>query len=77
MDPRLCRADELVGQVLGHRGKLPAIYSELEIQHFLLRRLLGVKSDSEKSIKVCRFLNSCVSPFLADFQAGEERNLDG
>ena len=52
MDPKLCRADYLVGQVLGLRGKLPDVYVELEIQHFLLRRLLGVKSDSEKSNKV-------------------------
>ncbi|KAM0684197.1 eukaryotic translation initiation factor 2 subunit gamma [Mitosporidium daphniae] len=54
MDPKLCRADYLVGQVLGLRGRLPDVYVELEIQHFLLRRLLGVKSDSEKSNKISK-----------------------
>ncbi|PKI85690.1 eukaryotic translation initiation factor 2 subunit gamma [Malassezia vespertilionis] len=52
VDPTLCRADRLVGQVLGEVGKLPAIYTELEINYFLLRRLLGVKSDDKKQTKV-------------------------
>ncbi|ORZ29164.1 initiation factor eIF2 gamma, C terminal-domain-containing protein [Catenaria anguillulae PL171] len=42
IDPTLCRADRLVGQVLG----------SLEINYFLLRRLLGVKSDDKKQTKV-------------------------
>ena len=46
------QADRLVGQVLGNVGKLPAIYTELEINYFLLRRLLGVKSDDKKQTKV-------------------------
>lgn len=52
IDPTLCRADRLVGQVLGSVGKLPSIYTELEIQFFLLRRLLGVKSDDRTQTKV-------------------------
>eukprot|EP01059_Diplonema_ambulator_P017416 TRINITY_DN29428_c0_g1_i1.p1 TRINITY_DN29428_c0_g1~~TRINITY_DN29428_c0_g1_i1.p1 ORF type:complete len:469 (+),score=137.57 TRINITY_DN29428_c0_g1_i1:64-1470(+) len=52
IDPTLTRADRLVGQVLGEPGKLPEIYSELEISFFLLRRLLGVKTDGDKSGKV-------------------------
>lgn len=52
VDPTLCRADRLVGQVLGSVGKLPAIYTELEINYFLLRRLLGVKTDDKKQAKV-------------------------
>ncbi|KZO91766.1 hypothetical protein CALVIDRAFT_488612 [Calocera viscosa TUFC12733] len=52
IDPTLCRADRLVGQVLGAVGKLPSIYTELEISLFLLRRLLGVKSDDKKQTKV-------------------------
>lgn len=47
IDPTICRADRLVGQVLGAVGKLPAIYTELEITFFLLRRLLGVKTTEE------------------------------
>jgi len=52
VDPTLCRADRLVGQVLGHPSSLPAIYTELEINYFLLRRLLGVKTDDKKQTKV-------------------------
>lgn len=52
IDPTLCRADRLVGQVLGTVGKLPNIYTELEISYFLLRRLLGVRTDDKKQTKV-------------------------
>jgi translation initiation factor 2 subunit 3 len=45
IDPTLCRADRLVGQVLGEVGRLPEIFTELEINFFLLRRLLGVKAE--------------------------------
>ena len=38
VDPTLCRSDRLVGQVLGSKGKLPPVYTELEINYFLLRR---------------------------------------
>jgi len=54
VDPTLCRSDRLVGQVLGSKGKLPPVYTELEINYFLLRRLLGVKATGEdkKQVKV-------------------------
>ncbi|XP_067648581.1 eukaryotic translation initiation factor 2 subunit 3 isoform X3 [Eurosta solidaginis] len=48
IDPTLCRADRLVGQVLGAVGNLPDIYIELEISYYLLRRLLGVRTDGDK-----------------------------
>lgn len=48
VDPTLTRADRLVGQVLGGVGALPAIFTELEISFFLLRRLLGVKTDGDR-----------------------------
>jgi len=48
IDPTLTRADRLVGQVLGEVGHLPEIFTELEISFFLLRRLLGVKTDGDK-----------------------------
>ncbi|KAF9111880.1 hypothetical protein BGX27_004323 [Mortierella sp. AM989] len=54
IDPTLCRADRLVGQVLGAVGKLPDVYFELEINYFLLRRLLGVKTDDKKQAKVTK-----------------------
>jgi translation initiation factor 2 subunit 3 len=53
IDPTLTRADRLVGQVLGKRGQLPDVFSEIEISYYLLRRLLGVKtSDGGKQAKV-------------------------
>ena len=48
IDPTLCRADRLVGQVLGAVGALPDIFIELEISYFLLRRLLGVRTEGDK-----------------------------
>jgi len=53
IDPTLTRADRLVGQVLGLRGRLPEVYAEIEISYYLLRRLLGVKTaDGGKQAKV-------------------------
>jgi len=53
IDPTLTRADRLVGQVLGLKGQLPAVFSEIEISYYLLRRLLGVKTcDGGKQAKV-------------------------
>lgn len=54
IDPTLCRADRLVGFVLGLKGRLPSIYTELEINYFLLRRLLGVKTTDGKQAKVTK-----------------------
>lgn len=33
----------MLGQVLGEVGALPDIYTKLEINFYLLRRLLGIK----------------------------------
>ena len=48
IDPTLCRADRMVGQMLGAVGALPEIFIELEISYFLLRRLLGVRTEGDK-----------------------------
>ncbi|CAF1013757.1 unnamed protein product [Rotaria sordida] len=48
IDPTLCRADRLVGQVLGEVGALPEIYTEIQIIYFLLRRLVGVRTEGDK-----------------------------
>ena len=48
IDPTLCRADRLVGQVLGEVGALPEIYTEIQINYFLLRRLVGVRTEGDK-----------------------------
>lgn len=58
IDPTLCRGDRMVGQVLGAVGALPDIFTELEISYFLLRRLLGVKTEGDKKgAKVSFFCN--------------------
>jgi len=54
IDPTLTRADRLVGFVLGLRNQLPAIYIDLEINFFLLRRLLGIKTADGKQAKIAK-----------------------
>jgi len=48
IDPTLCRADRMVGQVLGAVGGLPQIFTELEVSYYLLKRLLGVRTEGDK-----------------------------
>jgi len=38
----------MVGHMLGEVGSLPDIFTEIEISYFLLRRLLGVKTEGDK-----------------------------
>eukprot|EP01130_Rhizamoeba_saxonica_P000870 TRINITY_DN10761_c0_g1_i1.p1 TRINITY_DN10761_c0_g1~~TRINITY_DN10761_c0_g1_i1.p1 ORF type:complete len:474 (-),score=126.67 TRINITY_DN10761_c0_g1_i1:62-1483(-) len=52
IDPTLCRADRLVGQVLGFPGDLPDIFIAIEVNFFLLRRLPGVQSDEAQDHKI-------------------------
>lgn len=60
IDPTLTRSDRLVGQVLGYAGQLPDIYTEMEVAYYLLRRLLGVKSqEGDKAAKVGTLLCIC------------------
>ena len=54
IDPTLTRADRLVGFVLGLKGQLPSIYVDLEVNFFLLRRLLGIKSADGKQQKIAK-----------------------
>lgn len=48
IDPTLCRGDRLVGHILGAVGTLPDIFTEIEIGYYLLRRLLGVRTEGGK-----------------------------
>lgn len=57
IDPTLCRADRMVGQVLGSVGALPDIYVEIEISYYLLRRLLGVRTEGDKKAAKVSLLN--------------------
>ncbi len=58
IDPTLCRADRLVGFVLGLKGRLPDIYSEIEVNFYLLRRLLGVRTADGKQAKVDKLVKN-------------------
>jgi len=49
IDPTLARTDRLVGHVLGLPGKLPDVVSVIDVAYYLLRRLLGVKSEGTKT----------------------------
>lgn len=50
--------------VLGAVGTLPEIYIDLEINYFLLRRLLGVKTTDKKQAKVAKLTKGEVRQFL-------------
>jgi translation initiation factor 2 subunit 3 len=55
IDPTLTRADRLVGQVLGLKAQLPNVFTEVEVGYYLLRRLLGVKTqEGAKQAKVTK-----------------------
>lgn len=43
IDPHLTKANNLEGRILGHPGKLPEVFTKIEIKCHLLRRLLGVR----------------------------------
>lgn len=49
LDPNLCRADRLIGQVLGAVGTLPEVYHKLEIEYQLLDRVIGIENESQVS----------------------------
>lgn len=45
LDPDVCKGDKLIGQVLGHVGKLPEVYNQIEIKFQLMKRLIGCKME--------------------------------
>lgn len=47
-NPTLCRAERTAGQGLGAVGAVPEIFTELEISHLLLTRLLSVQTEGDK-----------------------------
>ena len=52
VDPTLTRANRLVGMVMGYPGQLPDVIQQIDISYYLLRRLLGVKSEGGKGKKM-------------------------
>jgi len=51
-DPIMTKGDNLVGQVMGHRGTLPCIFSEIEINFFLMRKVVGQENGDKKENKI-------------------------
>ena len=49
VDPFITRADSLVGQLIGHVGKMPDVLNEIDVEYNLLKRLLGVKQQGDGS----------------------------
>jgi translation initiation factor 2 subunit 3 len=47
VDPSITRNDRLVGNVLGYPGKLPDIYTKIEVNFYLLKRLIGAKVEGD------------------------------
>ncbi|KAH8102000.1 translation initiation factor eIF2 gamma subunit [Phellopilus nigrolimitatus] len=58
----LCRADRLVGQVLGAVTKLSQIYTELETSLFLLQRLLDIKTEDKRTSRASRIPTRSTTP---------------
>jgi len=46
IDPTLTKSNKLVGNILGYPKQLPKIFTSIEINYHLLRKLVGVKSDN-------------------------------
>jgi translation initiation factor 2 subunit 3 len=52
IDPSISRNDRLVGNVLGYPGLLPEIFIQIDVSFYLLKRLIGVKSEGDKAMKI-------------------------
>ncbi len=73
IDPILTISDRIVGQIVGYPGKLPGIAYELEIEYYLMRKLIGsssisgdtnndekIKNISEKEILQLNIDSACI-----------------
>jgi len=65
LDPDLCKSDKLIGQVLGHVGKLPDIYSQIEINFSLMKRIIGCK-ETPKNNEIKTKSKNKISKLLKD-----------
>ena len=54
LDPSLTRADSLIGNVIGYKGKLPPLRYDLHLDIYLLERVVGIKTlkNGSKIMKV-------------------------
>eukprot|EP01115_Flamella_aegyptia_P013448 TRINITY_DN7179_c0_g2_i1.p1 TRINITY_DN7179_c0_g2~~TRINITY_DN7179_c0_g2_i1.p1 ORF type:complete len:348 (+),score=136.77 TRINITY_DN7179_c0_g2_i1:690-1733(+) len=47
VDPTLTKQDRLVGQVIGDVGKLPNVFTNIEVEFFLMHRAVGTKEETK------------------------------
>ncbi len=47
LDPAVVKSDSLTGSIVGLPGKLPSIYYQVNLEIFLLERVLGTKEETE------------------------------
>lgn len=52
IDPSISRNDRLVGHVMGPPGQLSDLYTETEIDYYLLRTLIGTKQETGQHQKI-------------------------
>jgi translation initiation factor 2 subunit 3 len=45
LDPSIVKSDSLVGNVVGHAGKLPPVWDNLNMENHLLQRVVGSKEE--------------------------------
>ncbi|MDD5178434.1 MAG: translation initiation factor IF-2 subunit gamma [Candidatus Nanoarchaeia archaeon] len=45
LDPSIVKADSLTGQIIGHPGKMPDVWSEVSFEPKLLKRVVGAKDE--------------------------------
>lgn len=48
LDPFFCRADKLVGQVMGKKGELPDIFVEIEIEYSFFQKISGMEKKLDR-----------------------------
>lgn len=48
IDPTLTKGDRLVGHILGAVGTLPEVYTQLEVNFRLMRKVVGLGDKNEK-----------------------------
>ncbi|KAF7683024.1 Eukaryotic translation initiation factor 2 subunit gamma [Astathelohania contejeani] len=51
MDPVFCRGDRLVGQVMGLKGKLPGIYTVIEVEYKLFKQITVNSRQKEREVE--------------------------
>lgn len=57
IDPAVCRADGLVGHIMGEVGTLPKVFQEITISYFLFRHTIDAGSNSSQKQSKVRLIH--------------------